>query len=91
MGKIPYTPDLIVDENLSPGFVNELIKHGLKPLYIPNVRRGMSDTEIKYMGNKYGGIPIATKNVKHFSDYTPLIELGPKNNLKDTLEYLGYA
>jgi len=34
MGKIPYTPDLIVDENLSPGFVNELIKHGLKPLYI---------------------------------------------------------
>jgi len=91
MGKIPYNPDLIVDANLSRAYVDELMKHGLHPLYVPDINQRMSDKNVKYLGDKYGGIPIATRNVKHFKDYSPLIELGQKNNVKDTLDYLGYA
>jgi len=50
----------------------------------------MSDKKIKDLGNGYGGIPIATKNVKHFKDYRPLIEVR-KENAEDALKYLGYA
>ena len=91
MKNIPTNPGVIADENVPTKDVRVMERYGLNPLCIKNVKCGMSDEEVKSLGDKYGGITIATYNIDHFQDYSPLIPLKRDTPIKKTLEYLGYA